>query len=169
MDAQKELEALAAQVRHHEAAYRAGRAEISDGAFDELFDRYGALADELGVAEDERLDRAPGVDHTDGFVQVEHRTPMNQTPLIAAAAAGNVPLVEALLARGANPDAIDHLGQNALHWAMREAFRDAAFARGPFAALFERIAPAAVDVMADGRLVRLDRHLAEYFLFQFTG
>lgn len=97
---------------------------------------------------------------------VELRTPMNQTPLIAAAAAGNVPLAEALLARGADPEATDHLGQNALHWAMREAFRDAAFARGPFPALFEHIAPQALDVMAEGRLVRLDRHLPEYFLFQ---
>ena len=38
---------------------------------------------------------------------VEHRTPMNQTPLMAAAAAGNVLLAEALLARGADPDAIE--------------------------------------------------------------
>ena len=97
---------------------------------------------------------------------VEHRTPMNQTPLIAAAAAGNVPLVEALLARGADTQASDHLGQNALHWAMREAFRDAAFARGPFAALVDRIAPSFVDLIVDGRLVRLDRHQSEYFLFQ---
>ena len=97
---------------------------------------------------------------------IEHRTPMNQTPLIAAAAAGNLPLVEALLARGANPEATDHLGQNALHWAMREAFLHTAFAQGPFAALYERIAPAALDVMASGRLVRLERHISEYFLFQ---
>jgi hypothetical protein len=97
---------------------------------------------------------------------VEHRTPMNQTPLIAAAAAGNVALVEALLARGANPEGIDHLGRNALHWAMLEAFRDQRFARGPFAALYELIAPAAVDVMSGERLVRIDRHLSEYFLFQ---
>lgn len=97
---------------------------------------------------------------------VEHRAPMNQTPLIAAAAAGNVALVEALLARGANPEATDHLGRNALHWAMLESFRDQRFARGPFAALYELIAPAAVDVMSGERLVRIDRHLSEYFLFQ---
>ena len=97
---------------------------------------------------------------------IEHRTPMNQTPLIAAAAAGNVALVEALLARGANPDATDHLGRNALHWAMLEAFRDAKFAAGPFAALYDLIAPAAIDVMSGERLVRIDRHLSEYFLFQ---
>jgi len=76
MDTKKELELLAAQVRYHEAAYREGRPEITDGAFDELFDRYVALADELGIPEEQRLDRAPGADHTDGFVQVEHRTPM---------------------------------------------------------------------------------------------
>ena len=97
---------------------------------------------------------------------IEHRTPMNQTPLIAAAAAGNLALVEALLMRGANPDATDHMGQNALHWALREAFRDKAFAQGPFPALYERIAPATLDLMAGGRLVRLERHLSEYFLFQ---
>ena len=49
---------------------------------------------------------------------------------------------------------------------MLEAFRDRRFARGPFAALYELIAPAAVDVMSGERLVRIDRHLSEYFLFQ---
>lgn len=76
MDARQELDLLADQIRHHERAYRAGKSEISDGAFDELWDRYVALADEVGVPEGERIDRAPGADHTDGFVQVEHRVPM---------------------------------------------------------------------------------------------
>jgi hypothetical protein len=91
---------------------------------------------------------------------------MNQTPLMAAAAAGNVPLVEALLERGADREAIDHYGGNALHWALREAFRDPKFARGPFAALYELFAPAGIDVNTGERLVRIDRHLSEYFLFQ---
>lgn len=97
---------------------------------------------------------------------VDHRLPMNQTPLIAAASAGNVPLVEALIERGADREATDHLGANALHWAMREAFCDGKFARGPFAALYELLAPAAIDVNTGERLVRIDRHLSEYFLFQ---
>lgn len=50
---------------------------------------------------------------------LEHRTTMNQTPLIAAAAAGNVALVNALLERGADVDATDHYGCNALHGATR--------------------------------------------------
>lgn len=97
---------------------------------------------------------------------IEHRLPMNQTPLMAAAAAGNVPLVEALLVRGADQEAVDHYGGNALHWALREAFRDPQFARGPFAALYELLAPASIDVNTGERLVRIDRHLSEYFLFQ---
>ena len=76
MDARAELKALAEQVEYHERAYRAGRPEISDGAFDELWDRYVSLADELGVPDAERLDHKPGADHTEGFVQVEHRVPM---------------------------------------------------------------------------------------------
>ncbi|MEO6744589.1 MAG: ankyrin repeat domain-containing protein [Caldimonas sp.] len=97
---------------------------------------------------------------------VDHRTPMNQTPLMAAAAAGNTALVEALLERGADREATDHLGRNALHAALLEAFRDQKFARGPFAALYELVAPASVDLKSGNRLVRIDRHLSEYLLLQ---
>ncbi|MFB9245932.1 UvrD-helicase domain-containing protein [Massilia antarctica] len=97
---------------------------------------------------------------------VEHRTPMNQTPLMAAAAAGNVPLIEALLARGADLSATDHLGRNALHWAMATALRDNAYASGPFGAVYQLVAPPSIDVMAGDRLVRIDRRQSEYLLFQ---
>jgi len=71
-----ELEQLAVQIAYHEAAYREGAPEIPDSEFDELFDRYVELADRLGLDPSERLDAAPGADHTEGFETVEHRVPM---------------------------------------------------------------------------------------------
>jgi hypothetical protein len=97
---------------------------------------------------------------------IEHRLPMNMTPLMAAAAAANVRLVEALLERGADPEATDHFGRNALHLAMLEAFARPEVAKGSFGALFELLAPSSIDVNTERRLVRIDRHQSEYFLFQ---
>jgi len=91
---------------------------------------------------------------------------MNQTPLMAAATAGNLPLVEALLERGADRDKTDDYGRKALHWAMLEAFTDAKYATGPFASMYELIAPSSIDLMVGERLIRIDQHLSEYFLVQ---
>ena len=97
---------------------------------------------------------------------VDHRTAMNQTPLMAAACAGNAPLVGALLARGADLEAVDHLGRNALHWALQRAFVDPDFAAVALPQMYELIAPSFIDVKAGERLVRIDRHLTEYLLVQ---
>lgn len=97
---------------------------------------------------------------------IDHRTAMNQTPLMAAAAVGNIALAQALLERGADRDAADQYGCNAFHIALRGMFRDPKYAQGVGAALFELLAPACVDVKVGERLVRIDKHLSEYFLFQ---
>ena len=101
-----------------------------------------------------------------GRYGLEHRTPMNQTPLMAAARAGNVPLVEALLEKGARRDSRDHLGRQPAHIALREAFTDPVFAQARFPALWNLLAPLSIDLRISDRLVRLEKHQAEYFLFQ---
>lgn len=97
---------------------------------------------------------------------VDHRTAMNLTPLMAASIAGNVPLVETLLERGADTTLTDHLGRNALHWAMIEAFHAPRYAKDTFGTMYELIAPSNIDFMVGDRLVRIDQHLSEYFLIQ---
>lgn len=95
---------------------------------------------------------------------VDHRTPTGATPLMLAARAGNLPLVDALLARGADPLVEDEFGHTAWLAALNRAMEDTPFARLSIGALFERIAPVTLDVQTAGRLVRLERHQGEYWV-----
>jgi hypothetical protein len=95
----------------------------------------------------------------------DFRNPFNHTPLMLAAAAGNTALVEALLRRGADAALADNHGRLAFDHVLVRAFTDAAYARGPFERLYAILAPQAVDLMGDGRLLKLDAHVIEYFVF----
>jgi hypothetical protein len=95
---------------------------------------------------------------------VDHLTPVGATPLMLAARAGNVALIDALLERGANPGAEDDFGQTPWLQALNRAIEEPAFANVHLAAVFDRLAPAAIDVQVDGRLVRIERHQGEYWV-----
>jgi len=97
---------------------------------------------------------------------VDHRHTSHATPLMLAAASGNIALVEALLERGADIELRDLFGYTALSFALTQAARDVNYASGPFGAIFDLVAPAALDVQVDERLVRLTRGQGEYLLFQ---
>ncbi len=94
----------------------------------------------------------------------DHATPVGATPLMLAAMAGNAPLVEALLAKGADPERRDEFGHSAWDQAVGRAMREAPFAANGLSALFDLLAPPALDVQTDGRLVRLERHQGEYWV-----
>lgn len=96
---------------------------------------------------------------------IDHRTIPDATPLMMAARAGNAALVEALLARGADPLLADPYGHTAWLMALDRATEDAAFASGPFGPLYDLLAPPSIDVQVAGRLVRLDRSQGEYWFF----
>jgi hypothetical protein len=95
---------------------------------------------------------------------VDHRTPVGATLLMMAARAGNPALIDALLDQGADPGVEDEFGHTAWQHAVNRALEDSAFARGVLAAVFDRLAPAVIDVQAGGRLVRVERHQAEYWV-----
>lgn len=94
----------------------------------------------------------------------DHATPVGATALMLAAMAGNAALVEALLAKGADPARRDEFGHTAWDHAVGRAMREAAFAGSGLPALFDLLAPPALDVQTDGRLMRLERHQGEYWL-----
>ena len=95
---------------------------------------------------------------------VGHRTPVGATPLMLAARAGNVALIEALLQRGADANAEDDFGQTAWQQAVNRAIEEPAFVKAALAAVFDRLAPATIDVQVEGRLVRIERHQGEYWV-----
>lgn len=96
---------------------------------------------------------------------VDFRTPAGVTPLMAAAYACNVPLVEALLERGASREARDHLGRTAMHWLLRRAYARDEEPAALVGTTWDLVAPASFDVDVDGRLVQIGREQAEFFVF----
>jgi tetratricopeptide (TPR) repeat protein len=105
------------------------------------------------------------LDQTDKY-GVEYRTMHGLTPLMGATLAGNLELVDALLARGASRTARDVYGLQPMHHALRAAEYDEAYARTKLGALWDQLAPESFDVRVDDRLVQVGREQGEYLVFQ---
>ena len=78
--------------------------------------------------------------------------------------AGNAPLVQALLDKGADPQRRDEFGHTAWDHVLGRAMQEPAFAGTGLAAVFPLLAPLALDVQTESRLVRLERRQGEYWL-----
>lgn len=98
-----------------------------------------------------------------GRYGIDHRSMMGMTPLMMATDVGDVPLVEDLLSRGAQVDAIDPFGRMPIHFALRRAFADDSFARDRLGALYELLCPSAIELELDGHRLRLSRAQGEFF------
>jgi hypothetical protein len=95
---------------------------------------------------------------------IEHRNMMAMTPLMMATSAGNIELVETLLDRGARVDSVETFGRMPLHFALRRAFREPAFAETKLGALYDLLCPTGIDVQVDGHVLRLARSQGEFFV-----
>jgi hypothetical protein len=96
---------------------------------------------------------------------VDHRCTTGSTPLMMAARTGNLPLIDALLERGANPQLEDEFGHTPWLLALNRASEDPEFAKQSISPLFERLSNGGVlDVQTGGRLIRLEHHQGEYWV-----
>jgi hypothetical protein len=95
---------------------------------------------------------------------VDFRNPFNQTPLMIAARLGNDDQVARLVELGADTGLINNVGFNAFHIALEQACIDAHYAARKLAGVYEKLAPLAMVIQVDGRLVKLDNRLMEFLL-----
>jgi hypothetical protein len=92
------------------------------------------------------------------------RNMFNQTPLMVAAWTGNAAVIDTLHELGADTDLTDSNGMSALQIALAQASRDSAYAAKKLADIYAKLEPDSLSVQIDGRLVKLDNHLMEFFL-----
>lgn len=100
---------------------------------------------------------------------IEYRSMMGMTPLMMAADVADANLVEVLLDRGANPEAVDSLGRMPVHFALKRALASAVFARQEFGAMYEQLCPTAIEIEIDGRRLRIARNQGEFFVLLCLG
>jgi len=100
-----------------------------------------------------------------GLYGVDFRSPLNQTPLMLAAQAGHAQVVDFLCSEGANPDLRDAWGRTPFHISLREAYLDKAYASQKLSTVYKQLAPTAIKVKIDGRLIKIDaRHMAFFLI-----
>ncbi len=97
---------------------------------------------------------------------VNFRNALNQTPLMLASRAGNVELATELVEAGADRDALDNWGQNALQIALGEAYLEGTGGVRHIGALYPLLSPSSIKIRVDKRMIKLDSHLMEFFLLQ---
>jgi len=95
---------------------------------------------------------------------VDFRDPMNRTPLMMAAAAGNIPLVEELIQRGADTELRDNWGRTALQITLFQASDAPEYASAYLGRLYELLAPPSIRIRVYDRLVKTDRNQVEFLL-----
>lgn len=95
---------------------------------------------------------------------IDHRTIFHLTPLMVAARLGNAPLVEELMARGANPDLRTDHGLNALQIALEQALVDERYARQKLAPVYQNLEPDSLSIQTGGQLIKLDKRLMGLFV-----
>jgi hypothetical protein len=96
-----------------------------------------------------------------------HRSLPGLTPLMMAADLGDLELCDLLMERGASIEAVDTLGRQPVHFALRRAFHDPDFAQTKLGPLFELLCPLAIDIEVSNQRLRIGKNQGEFLLLLF--
>lgn len=94
----------------------------------------------------------------------DFRNIFNQTPLMVAAWMGNTEVIKVLVELGADTEKVDNNGLSAFQIALSQTSRDESYAKKKLADIYEQLEPTSMSIQVDGRLIKLDQHLMEFFI-----
>lgn len=138
--------------------------------------KYNKAADwkKEGVSKIERkfpeyfLSNSRGVENNIRIYGPDFRNEFNFTPLMMSALAGNSKLIDLLLEGGANNELRDNMGRQAFHIALLRAFQDPQkFGVNNLTNIYHRLQPRSVRLRFRNRLIKLETHQMEFFIFNF--
>lgn len=96
---------------------------------------------------------------------VDFRNIFNQTPLMIAAKLGNDMLIKQLIDKGAKRSLTGNMGKTAFQIALHAAYFNKKYAASKLAKIYHHLEPASISIKVDNKLIKIDSHLMEYFLF----
>ena len=96
---------------------------------------------------------------------LEFRNVFNWTPLMCASYMGNSIHVKELKTLGANTHAVDNRGRNAFIIALEQVIKDKKWLHSKFKLKYQMLQPDSISIQAEQRLIKIDSHKSEYFLF----
>ena len=96
---------------------------------------------------------------------VDFRNPFNETPLMNAIKFSNLEAFHLLVNCGANDQLRDNYGRAALHQALVKSLAESKHEKEFLREVYPTLVQDAVSIKVCGKLIKLDAHLMEYFVF----
>jgi len=94
----------------------------------------------------------------------DFRNVFNQTPLMVAAWTANIDVITHLFEQGADTEKVDENGLTAFQIALSKTSADKKYAQKKLSSIYEHLEPTSMSMQVDGRLIKLDKHLMEFFM-----
>jgi len=95
---------------------------------------------------------------------IDFRDPLNRTPLMLAAGMGLADLARDLVKAGGHSNLTDNWGRNPLQIALLEAYRSEDYAKRHIGDIYPLLAPSSMKVKVQGRMIKIDQRLMEFFM-----